>query len=204
MKTRRKEGLTVETLKKSLALFLLIMISASHAVTPTAHAGLLDWLGTRANGAEPAYAKSFAETEQMYLGATTLSGNTVEPAMSGHAYVAQAPTDTDYIGRANRTLRYVTVSAYNSEVAQTDDSPFIMANGNHVHWGAVAANVIDSRGRNLPFGTRVKIPSLFGDQIFVVEDRMNKRYSNNIDVWMESKTDALKLGRRYVQVEIIW
>jgi len=62
--------------------------------------------------------------------------------------------------------------------------------------GIVASNMF-------PFGTVIKIPSLFGDKIFVVEDRMNTRYQNNVDVWMTSHADAVALGRRTVQIEVI-
>jgi len=59
----------------------------------------------------------------------------------------------------------VQASAYTSTPDQTDSSPFITANGEHVYWGGVAANIIDTNGRNIPFGTKIMIPDLFGDQI---------------------------------------
>ena len=89
----------------------------------------------------------------------------------------------------------VPVSAYNSEPGQTDATPFVTANGTHVRDGVVAANF-------LKFGTKVKIPQLFGDREFVVADRMNARYGHAIDVWMEGKADARKLGRRNVMIEV--
>lgn len=97
----------------------------------------------------------------------------------------------------------VTASAYTSTPWQTDDSPFITANGEHVYWGGVAANIIDSNGRNIPFGTRIMIPKLFGDQIFTVNDRMNRRYKNNVDLWFPDIADAREFGRRTIEVVII-
>ena len=47
----------------------------------------------------------------------------------------------------------------------------------------------------LPFGIKVKIPSLCGDKIFVVEDRMNKRMGNyRMDMWFLERSQAVKFG----------
>ena len=89
----------------------------------------------------------------------------------------------------------VPVSAYNSEPGQTDSTPFVTANGTHVRDGIVAANF-------LKFGTKVKIPQLFGDKEFVVADRMNARYGQALDVWMPDKAQARQLGRRHVMIEV--
>src|SRR3989338_558829 len=90
----------------------------------------------------------------------------------------------------------VPTSAYNSEVGQTDDSPFITADGSHVRWGIVAANF-------LPIGTQIRIPDYYGDQIFEVRDRMNKRYTYKMDIWMAQKSDARAWGVKSVRVEIL-
>ncbi len=89
----------------------------------------------------------------------------------------------------------VTASAYNSVPWQTDSTPFITASGTTVRHGVIAANF-------LPIGTRLMIPDIYGDQIFVVEDRMNKRYTRNIDVWMEEIPEAKSFGRRSVKIYI--
>ena len=93
-----------------------------------------------------------------------------------------------------------TMTAYNSEVAQTDDSPCITANGfnvcEHGIEDTVAANF-------LKFGTKVRIPDLFGDRIFVVRDRMNKRYPDRVDIWMLEKSDAIQFGVRRTRIEVI-
>ncbi len=90
----------------------------------------------------------------------------------------------------------VTATAYSSSVDETDDTPFITAKGTYVRDGIIAANF-------LPFGTAVKIPAVFGDKIFVVEDRMNKRYTDRIDVWMTSKQEAFRFGKKQVVIEIV-
>jgi 3D (Asp-Asp-Asp) domain-containing protein len=90
----------------------------------------------------------------------------------------------------------VSASAYSSSVDETDDTPFITAKGTYVRDGIVAANF-------LPFGTAIKIPSLYGNKIFVVEDRMNSRYNRNIDLWFPSKELAKQFGRKTITIEIV-
>ena len=94
-----------------------------------------------------------------------------------------------------KMVRWVTVTAYSSTVDQCDDSPFITANGKHVYDGLVAANF-------LYFGTKVKFPDYFGDKVFTVDDRMNKKYNSRIDVWMETREQAKQFGVRYLKIEI--
>lgn len=93
-----------------------------------------------------------------------------------------------------------TITAYNSDPAQTDDTPCITANGFDVceHWqeDTIAANF-------LKFGTKVRIPELYGDKIFVVRDRMNQRYTSRIDIWMKDKADAQKFGVKVAKIEIV-
>lgn len=93
------------------------------------------------------------------------------------------------------------VTAYTSTPGQTDDTPFIAATGKHVYDGMIAAN-------GLPFGTRIKIPSVYGDKIFTVDDRMNRRYSClpghcRMDVWLDTtRSEARKFGVKRVAIEI--
>lgn len=113
------------------------------------------------------------------------------------ANINHLPENSDKpIKRAN----YYIATAYNSEAAQTDASPCITANGfnlcEHGIEDTVAANF-------LPFGAKVRMPELFGDRIFIVRDRMNKRYQNRLDIWMVSKPQALKFGVRSVKIEIL-
>lgn len=100
--------------------------------------------------------------------------------------------------RKKRALREFTAiaTAYTSSVDETDSSPFITASGSRTHPGTLAANF-------LPFGTKVKIPSHFGDRIFTVEDRLHKRFSDRVDVWMETKKEAFAFGKRRVSVVVI-
>lgn len=97
--------------------------------------------------------------------------------------------------RVARRMR-VPITAYSSTVDQTDSTPFITASNTHVHWGTIAANF-------LPFRTKVRIPSMFGDKIFIVEDRMNRRYWHRVDIWMPTRQEALNFGLRTLPIEIL-
>ena len=99
-------------------------------------------------------------------------------------------------GRVLQILENITMTAYSSTPDQTDDSPFTMANGKRVHDGAVAANF-------LPFGTKVRIPALYGDKVFTVEDRMHKRFDNRMDIWMETRGEAIHFGVRKATIEVL-
>ncbi|MCL4392277.1 3D domain-containing protein [Patescibacteria group bacterium] len=90
----------------------------------------------------------------------------------------------------------VWVTAYASVPEETDDTPFITASNKHVKDGFLAANF-------LPFGTKVTIPSLFGDKVFTVEDRMSKRKTGFVDVWMPSVSDAKDFGIHKAQIVIV-
>ena len=89
-----------------------------------------------------------------------------------------------------------TVTAYSSTVDQCDSTPFITANGTHVRDGIVAANW-------LKFGTRVRIPEMYGDKVFVVTDRMHPRFDNRLDIWMAERSDAVAFGLRHLTIEVL-
>jgi 3D (Asp-Asp-Asp) domain-containing protein len=114
------------------------------------------------------------------------------------SYLGEAPPAPPVAPSVTPLRTYVVeMTAYNSEVGQCDDSPFITANGTHVRDGIVATNF-------LKFNTKIRIPELYGDKVFTVTDRMNKRYTTRVDIWMEKKSDALKFGlKRNVKIEII-
>ena len=90
----------------------------------------------------------------------------------------------------------VVITAYSSTPDQTDDSPFITANGTYVYDGVIAANF-------LPFGTKVRLPEFSGDKVYTVHDRMAKRFNYKMDIWMESREMALEFGVKKLTVEIL-
>lgn len=88
------------------------------------------------------------------------------------------------------------VTSYNSEPGQTDATPTITAFGTHVRDGIIATNY-------LPKGTRVRFPDLYGDKVFVVEDRMNIRYTKRADIWSADKEFSRQFGARYLRMEVL-
>ena len=90
----------------------------------------------------------------------------------------------------------VSLTAYSSHPDETDSTPFLTASGTETRDGVIAANF-------LPFGTVVRIPELFGDKVFIVEDRMHRRFPNRVDIWMSSKREALIFGKATSEIEIV-
>ena len=115
---------------------------------------------------------------------------------SASAFLAENPPLTYRTAFINGKILSVYATAYNSVPEQTDDAPFITASGTYTRDGIIAANF-------LPFGTALKIPDIFGDKVFVVEDRMNERYGDRIDIWMETIEEAKKFGLRKVKIVIL-
>lgn len=91
----------------------------------------------------------------------------------------------------------VLATGYSSCPEETDESPLITASGNWVKEGIIANNL-------LPFGTEIRIPELYGDKIFVVEDRMHWRNSYyQIDIWFPSKEAAQNFGAKRTYIEVL-
>ena len=90
----------------------------------------------------------------------------------------------------------VIITAYTSRPEETDDTPFITASNTRVRPGIIATNMF-------PFGTRIRIPSLYGDKIFVVEDRMNARKNYQIDIWFSDTQVARDFGVKYADIEVL-
>ncbi len=90
----------------------------------------------------------------------------------------------------------VIITGYSSTKDQTDDTPFITAWNTKTRPGVVAANW-------LPLGTNIKIPDIFGNKVFTVEDRMHPRNDHKVDIWFQSREEALKFGVQRARVEIL-
>ncbi len=101
---------------------------------------------------------------------------------------------------ALKDLGIFTITAYSSDINQTDSDPCTTADGfnicKHNQEDIVAVN-------GIAFGTKIKIPSLFGDRIFTVHDRMNKRFTSRIDVWMTSYNKAISFGLKRADIQVV-
>lgn len=95
-----------------------------------------------------------------------------------------------------KTIKMI-ITAYSSDPEQTDDTPFITASGKTVSDGIIANNM-------LPFGTKIRIPDVYGDKVFVVEDRMHRRKGKyHIDIWFPKYDRAKEFGAKLADVEIL-
>jgi len=99
---------------------------------------------------------------------------------------------TDYIK--------VTATAYTSSTQECDATPFLAAWRNQlspkVPSIAVSRDLLDI---GLTNGMKVHVEGLEGE--FVVLDKMNKRWRNRIDIYMNTdRQKALKFGKRKLKV----
>ena len=99
---------------------------------------------------------------------------------------------------------WVTATAYSSTKWQTDDTPCITSTGYNVcnktkNIIAVSRDLV----RSLGYHRQVRIPSLYGSEIFYIEDTMNARFTNRIDVHHDSIKDAREFGVKRIEIEVI-
>ena len=101
-----------------------------------------------------------------------------------------------YDYQVKKTIKMV-ITAYSSTEDQTDDTPLTTASNKMVFDGLVANNM-------LAFGTKVRIPSLFGDKVFTVDDRMHSRKGKyHVDVWFPEYSQAKEFGAKIANIEIL-
>ena len=87
---------------------------------------------------------------------------------------------------------WAVVTAYSSDTAETDSTPFIAASGERVKEGMIANNCLE-------FGRKIVIEG----KEYEVLDRMNRRYGcEHFDLWMLDKRSALEFGRQRLLVYI--
>jgi 3D (Asp-Asp-Asp) domain-containing protein len=118
--------------------------------------------------------------------------------------IAQAPTPL-----------VLKATAYTSSVHETDSTPFITATGARTRIGVIA--VSRDMLRTLPYGSKVVLEDLgtpkglgkgrfnhlFRGRVFIVEDTMNPRKRDRIDVWLPERSTAIRFGVRNVRITIL-
>lgn len=119
----------------------------------------------------------------------------VELLAQSHPILKESSVLRDSTDKPEKVVK-ILATAYSSSVDETDDTPFITASGSHVRNGVIAANF-------LPFGTNVRLPAVFGDKVFTVEDRLKDSYNDRVDIWFLSKGEALKFGVQVTEMEIL-
>lgn len=100
------------------------------------------------------------------------------------------------ISETGETIIRVKLTAYTSSADECGHSHGITKSGERARDGSVACNF-------LPFYARIKIPELFGDKEFVIHDRMKKRKWNFVDVWVDNKKKAFKIGKRSLKIVLL-
>lgn len=181
---------------------VVALIGLSLTIIP-AQASIFDWLSNTEDTVPPgsSYSLVFADS-QFGIGKflKTDKGEGEADLMtlgSGFIIAANAHEKAAVVKKVEKiTEMFVVATAYSSTPDQTDDSPFITAQGTYVRDGIVAANF-------LPFGTRIRIPDIYGDKIFEVEDRMNRRYWHRVDVWFPDRQTALEFGIKTIKIHIL-
>lgn len=90
----------------------------------------------------------------------------------------------------------LTITAYRSVPHQTDDSPLYTSTGEHVnvHGIAVSQDLLRKSGGPLNYGDLVYVEGL---GFKTVNDCMNKRHHNAIDVWVERKEDEQEFFKKF-------
>lgn len=143
--------------------------------------GILPALGTQTHPAEADFNLSDFNLPALL---STIQSNSLLP-ISGDGSPVATKTMT------------VVVTAYSSTAEECDDTPFITASNTVVRDGIVANNL-------LAFGTKIRMPEIFGDKTFTVEDRMNSKKSDyHVDIWFPTKEEAKQFGARIAELEVI-
>lgn len=102
----------------------------------------------------------------------------------------------DFIQDEVKVIHKVVVTAYTASRKECGKSDGVTSSGLKVRKGGVACNF-------LPKGTKIRIPRLFGDRIFIVIDKMASRKTNHVDVYVKHRGRALAIGKTIQSIEIL-
>ena len=129
-------------------------------------------------------------------------------SVSGHTYYDLGPiisypteirseTTTGSVGQSEvDSYTYVAeVSAYTASDDECGKSDGITASGTHVQQGRTIA-----APSWIPFGTKV----IIGEHEYIVEDRGGYISDNRLDIYMDSREEAVEFGRKELEVTVVW
>ena len=130
---------------------------------------------------------------------TSVSGHTccdLGPIISYPTEI-RSETTTGSVGQSEvDSYTYVAeVSAYTASDDECGNHERITASGTHVQQGRTIA-----APSWIPFGTTVVI----NGHSYVAEDRGSAIQGNCIDIYMDSRDDAMKFGRKELEVTVVW
>lgn len=86
----------------------------------------------------------------------------------------------------------VKITSYNNLASQTDDSPNIMASNRLVYEGAVAISRDLKSRYGIRYGDLIYIERF--NKYYIIEDLMNKRFKNTIDIFKFKRSESLKIN----------
>nr|WP_321259671.1 hypothetical protein [uncultured Pseudodesulfovibrio sp.] len=96
-------------------------------------------------------------------------------------------------------VRTVTVTAYNPTTDQCDADPLIAASMRKVRSGTIAVSR-DLFDQGWVFGRKVRIE---GYGIFEINDLMNKRFTQRIDIFMWDEGQARSFGKKNIKAALL-
>ena len=114
--------------------------------------------------------------------------NSLEKELMEKELEEKKPQETSNKEQNRKQVISCHVTAYTVGDAYTPSDT--MANGEKAHVGAVASY-------DLPLGTKVRINGV----VYIVKDRCG--IPNTIDIYMNSKQECMRFGKRYMEVEIL-
>jgi 3D (Asp-Asp-Asp) domain-containing protein len=142
----------------------------------------------------------------------------IAPEVQVLAAARSEPFERKQIGPTTSLTFTLRATAYNSLPGQTWGDPHITATGTRTAFGIIAASR-DLLGDSLPYGSLVRLRDLGGfhdgrgagafqeildaQQVFIVEDTMHARKTQQIDVWFPELSTALSWGVRRATVEVL-
>jgi len=96
-------------------------------------------------------------------------------------------------------VRKVTVTAYNPTTSQCDEDPLIAASMRKVRAGTIAVSR-DLFDQGWVFGRKVRIE---GYGIYEINDLMNKRFNQRIDIFMWDEGQARQFGKKSIKAALL-
>lgn len=84
-------------------------------------------------------------------------------------------------------------TAYTASVDETDSSPLVMASNKMVYLGAIACP------KEYKFGTKIEIR---GMGVYTCEDRGGAIVGNHFDIFVLTKAEAFKFGKRNIEFRV--
>lgn len=135
-----------------------------------------------------------------------LLGIMLGPYKTGDGVIMSYSGDYDIVAKILQSkMRTVTMTAYTPSKDETDETPFITANGETIKFGngKFSGTIAVSRDlfkQGYRFGDSVLLyqDSILG--VFKINDLMHRRWKNRIDICVNDKKMAYQIGKQRVKI----